>query len=252
MIKKTKYLKPLNNNDIIWRYMNLSKFMDLALNKTLWFSRQDKLKDQFEGEMPIENQIELFNQLKKSNPSNSSFQNFQKSYDEVEKLAELRKFTLVNSWTHKEYESMALWKIYLDNNSNGIAIQSTVGNYKESLKNNDFPIKPVKIDYIDEFEKLPTLNQEIVAGTKMNFYDYEDEFRGVIFGQFKENGRSKKPKYDFGVNVPVDCNILISKIVTSPMASEWFINIIRKVKKDYLDSKEKQIDIYTSSLKEVI
>lgn len=254
MIKPLRYLDEANDEDVIWRYMNLAKFMDMVLTKSLWFVRQDKFADKLEGTIPIENKFKFLEELKKKDPIRSSYERYAQVFREADNIESFKKFTLVNSWTLKKAESMALWKIYLSNSSNGIAIQSTVGKYKESLKKCGFEISPIKINYIDEFAKLTHINQEVIAGTKLNFYNYEDEFRGVIFNQFKINKESedgKTPIYEYGVNVPVDCNVLITRIAISPLAPDWFANIIINVKNDYLDNSE-QIQVKKSRLKERI
>ena len=41
--------QPLDPNTIVWKYLDLSKFVDLLLYKKLFMSRSDKFEDQYEG-----------------------------------------------------------------------------------------------------------------------------------------------------------------------------------------------------------
>ena len=40
---------PEDPDTIVWKYLDLSKFLDLLLSKKLFMSRSDKFEDQYEG-----------------------------------------------------------------------------------------------------------------------------------------------------------------------------------------------------------
>src|SRR5699024_12403473 len=40
---------PTDPNTIVWKYLDLSKFVDLLLTRQLFMSRADKFEDQYEG-----------------------------------------------------------------------------------------------------------------------------------------------------------------------------------------------------------
>jgi hypothetical protein len=40
---------PDDPDTIIWKYLDLSKFLDLLMSKKLFMSRSDKFEDQYEG-----------------------------------------------------------------------------------------------------------------------------------------------------------------------------------------------------------
>lgn len=40
---------PNDPNTIVWKYLDLSKFLDLLLSQQLFMSRSDKFEDQYEG-----------------------------------------------------------------------------------------------------------------------------------------------------------------------------------------------------------
>ena len=40
---------PENSDTIVWKYLDLSKFLDLLISRKLFMSRSDKFEDQYEG-----------------------------------------------------------------------------------------------------------------------------------------------------------------------------------------------------------
>jgi len=156
-------------------------------------------------------------------------------------------FTLINSWTMRENESYALWKIYLGNNEYGVAIKSTVGRLLDSLKNDKYDIKVTEISYnpnryTDTIEKI--------VSTKNNYYDYENELRAVIFDQFKKSRCKKRiPKHDHGTGVKVDLLKLITEVRVSPMAPDYFLNLVKNITKlIQVTHKERDIPVYSSKI----
>jgi len=49
MFKENQKLHIPENDTIIWKYLDLSKFLDLLLSKRMFMARSDKFEDQFEG-----------------------------------------------------------------------------------------------------------------------------------------------------------------------------------------------------------
>jgi hypothetical protein len=40
---------PADPNTVVWKYLDLSKFLDLLMSGKLFMSRSDKFEDQYEG-----------------------------------------------------------------------------------------------------------------------------------------------------------------------------------------------------------
>ncbi|MFH0913981.1 MAG: hypothetical protein V1849_01670, partial [Chloroflexota bacterium] len=113
------FIKPSNSNTKIWRYLNFTKFVSLLDKSALFFTRADKLDDPFEGSCP-EKVIRFWEKK------------FGMKYMD-EFYEHLKKFTLVNCWHISDYESAAMWKMYLKNNE-GIALQSTFNRLTSCFK----------------------------------------------------------------------------------------------------------------------
>lgn len=102
-----------DSNIIVWKYLDLSKFLDLLLYKKLFMSRSDKFEDQYEGTFSEP----TFDEIKKITENNPNFLDFYKSR---------REKIVISSWHINEYESFAMWQIFTQK-SEGLAIQSTLG-----------------------------------------------------------------------------------------------------------------------------
>ena len=111
---------PTDPNTVVWKYLDSSKFLDLLLSQKLFMSRSDKFEDQYEGTFSEP----TFEEIKKLSIDNPDFLKYYKIHRE--KVA-------ISSWHINEYESFAMWQIFTQN-SEGLAIQSTIGRLQEALE----------------------------------------------------------------------------------------------------------------------
>jgi hypothetical protein len=108
----------VDSNTIVWKYLDLSKFVDLLLNRKLFMSRSDKFEDQYEGTFSEP----TFEEIRKLSIDNPDFLDYYKTR---------RKNVVISSWHINEYESFAMWQIFTQK-SEGLAIQSTLGRLQKS------------------------------------------------------------------------------------------------------------------------
>ncbi len=106
-----------SDETIIWKYLDLSKFLDMLLSKQLFMSRSDKFEDQYEGTFSEP----TFEEIRKISADNPRFLDFYKSH---------REKVTISSWHINEYESFAMWQIFTQN-TEGLAIQTTIGRLKK-------------------------------------------------------------------------------------------------------------------------
>jgi hypothetical protein len=120
MITEHPSFKHPTNPDIkIWRYMDLSKFLFLVVDHSLYFSAADRLGDPFEGST-TKPQYEFREYLlanRDTDPSLASWRGItEKSLREMfDKQAEWNRkwhsFCYINSWHMNEHESAAMWRL---------------------------------------------------------------------------------------------------------------------------------------------
>jgi hypothetical protein len=171
IIKHDGYNPPENVNAKIWRFMDLSKCIYMLTSNNLFFSRADKLGDDFEGSWPNKS-IEDRNKLV-TKEKTESFSDFAKN---------LCKYAAITCWHVNEYESAAMWDLYLKTGE-GIAIQSTYQRLYNCLHNSAEAIRLGLVRYID-YDKDGFLNAGNMVEAfihKRKSYSHENELRAAIF-----------------------------------------------------------------------
>ncbi|MCD0466618.1 hypothetical protein [Flavobacterium sp. ENC] len=199
---------PEDPDTIVWKYLDLSKFLDLLLSKKLFMSRSDKFEDQYEGTFSEP----TFEEIKKLAVDNPDFLNYYKTHRE--KVA-------ISSWHINEYESFAMWQIFTQN-SEGLAIQSTIGRIQSALKpENNFDQYIGEVNYIDyKKEYIPFDDLFFPFLFKRKSFQYEREVR-IITDTSKSN-----LKLNDGLKIHVDINQLIEKIYIHPKSENWYKKLV--------------------------
>jgi hypothetical protein len=199
---------PQDPDTIVWKYLDLSKFLDLLLSQKLFMSRSDKFEDQYEGTFSEP----TFEEIKKLSTNNPDFLNYYKTH---------REKVSISSWHINEYESFAMWQIFTQN-SEGLAIQSTVKRLQEALA----PEKNYKqyigeVNYIDyKKEYIPFDDLFFPFLFKRKSFQYEREVR--IITDVADNNI----KLNDGLKINVDISQLIEKIYIHPKSENWYKNLV--------------------------
>ena len=199
---------PEDPNTVVWKYLDLSKFLDLLMSEKLFMSRSDKFEDQYEGTFSEP----TFEEIKKLSIDNPDFLNYYKTHRE--KVA-------ISSWHINEYESFAMWQIFTQN-SEGLAIQSTIGRLQESLvPETNFNQYIGEVNYIDyKKEHIPFDDMFFPFLFKRKSFQYEGEVRIIT-----DIGKSDI-KINEGLKINVDINQLIEKIYIHPKSENWYKNLV--------------------------
>lgn len=199
---------PEDPDTIVWKYLDLSKFLDLLISKKLFMSRSDKFEDQYEGTFSEP----TFEEIKKLAINNPEFLNYYKTHRE--KVA-------ISSWHINEYESFAMWQIFTQN-SEGLAIQSTIGRLQKALE----PEKNLKqfigqVNYIDyKKEYIPFDDLFFPFLFKRKSFQYEREVRII------SDTSDTKITINDGIKINVDISQLIDKIYIHPKSENWYKNLV--------------------------
>lgn len=239
--KHAVFHAPANENVKIWRYMDSSKFMRLIDKHALFFIRVDQLDDKFEGSYSKY----MFDPAFEENATpeqKKQLENQRTHYIAYNKT--LRKMTFVNCWHMNEFESAAMWKLYLKS-TDGVAIQSTYRRLADCFNGYDETsvfIGTVSYkDYQKEAVPLstpenPYINMFYPFLHKRKSFAYEQELRAVItynpsiIGKTYEDIPSPKVKAEystFGLNVPIDLDVLVEQVFVSPTAEKWFEDLVK-------------------------
>jgi hypothetical protein len=193
---------------VVWKYLDLSKFLDLLMSQKLFMSRSDKFEDQYEGTFSEP----TYEEIKKIAENNPEFLQNYKSHRE--KVA-------ISSWHINEYESFAMWQIFTKN-SEGLAIQSTIGRLQNAvIPEKKFEQYIGEVNYIDyKKEHIPFDDVFFPFLFKRKSFQYEREVR-IISDVTQSN-----IKLNDGLKINVDINQLIEKIYIHPKSENWYKNLV--------------------------
>ncbi|WP_264619465.1 DUF2971 domain-containing protein [Flavobacterium sp. 7A] len=222
---------PSDNDTIVWKYLDLSKFLELLLSKKLFMSRSDKFEDQYEGTFSEP----TYEEIKRLSIDKPNFLKYYKKHRE--KVA-------ISSWHINEYESFAMWQIFTQN-SEGLAIQSTIGRLQECLtEEKNFTQHIGEVNYIDyKKEYIPFDDMFFPFLFKRKSFQYEREVR--ILTDVTGNNL----KLNDGLKINVDINQLIEKIYIHPKSENWYKNlVIQLVEELGFDFKIEKSDLESNIL----
>ena len=199
---------PENPDTVVWKYLDLSKFLDILLSGKMFMSRSDKFEDQYEGTFSEP----TFEEIKKISENNSKFLDYYKSH---------RENVVISSWHTNEYESFAMWQIFTKNNE-GLAIQSTIGRLKEALRpERHFEQYIGEVNYIDyKKEYIPFDDAFFPFLFKRKSFQYEREIRVI------SDVTNHQITINDGLKIHVDINTLIEKIYIHPKSENWYKKLV--------------------------
>jgi len=220
----------------VWRYLDISKLIDLLSRKSIFLSRLDLHGDQHEGTITKLNLIERKIQFKTLGLS--------KTYPSMEEVAKkANKTTFINCWYLDNHESEAMWKIYCPDNK-GVAIQTT---YRKLIKsiNYDDSLYIGQITYVDyENEYFPSGNSFYPVMHKRKAFQYEKEVRIVKSESLKYHSiHSEEPPA--GIYCPFNIEEFIENIYVNPYSQSWYFEVI----KDLIEKYNYKININWSTMK---
>ena len=238
-VSNEKWFPPLfekpDPSDVLWRYMDLGKFISILCTEKLYFAPLCGMDDPFEGAKgTIDNKFEwdefykeeLGLIVEKEFGAEATLNDEQEKQflDWLHEAGEIdRKSVCVSCWHRNDLESEAMWKLYSMNVTNAIAIRTTAQNLYEGLYENPY-VDIGKIQYDDYQNKILGVNG--AYWHKRKSFEYEQEVRAVI-------RNSEYDEYPGGMQVDVDLEKLIQAIYISPYAPKWFEDVVCDVVKRY-------------------
>lgn len=224
---------PSSPTATIWRYMDLAKFLSLLDKRALFFVRVDKLasQDPFEGFYTnvnvLADNIQFSDKTEEwRNKRNRFMQELAKAEREV---------TFASSWHTQEHESAAMWNLYIRSNE-GIAVESSYDRLVAALQDyGDFEVFIGMMKYIDyQHEIIPLGNTLSPFMYKRKSFEHEKELRALIWTpqdgkNFIGNPAINKFRDHVGLYVPVNLEVLISRVFVSPTAPQWMLELLESV-----------------------
>jgi len=231
------FIDPEKPYELLWRYMDWPRFFVLLKTKRLFFSSGEVLHsyDPFEGSLP-KRELDIY--LSKM------------PLDSVQRGQQhLRKEISASCWHYNDTESIAMWKLYAPT-GNGIAIQTTIPEFKRAFERTSEDVYAGKVIYInydtdtfyqDEPEGYSFLNGFVAFIHKRQQFEHEREYRAIVSKPI-EAGQSRP-----GIEIEVDLSLLVKRVVVAPKTLSWMEQAVQSVLDELLPNvrAEKSIDDLT-------
>lgn len=237
---------PLEQNAILWRYLDLEKFKALLENKALFFCRADKFIDPFEGSLP---KIEAEYSIKEQRRNADLFEREFVEEQALKNISGLKRFhqklkrgTIINCWHINNNESNAMWQLYLKDNE-GVAIQTTKEKLYKVIESVPEKIGLSKARYLN-YETGRWYHAIDYPQRGYNFYiplvhkrveyQHENEFRlihDIEDAVDSEDYWEQQPNYK-GKFISVDILQLIEKVYLPPTVDSKAALKIEQISKD--------------------
>jgi hypothetical protein len=265
---------------VVWRYMDIPKYLDILMKKALWFTRAIELRklDLFEGEitphdttrlkrvLSVNNKEELrktFIELGEANTAqlieqltSYSMEWFQLLFITRSNLIEHElRTTAISCWHANKRESDAMWSLYAQKNA-GIAIRTTVANLLKVFGGSSRTVAIGKVNY-DSQDSLSAVRRVSLSSLfiKRHAFVHENEIRliadlldGYESPEWTEANRiySVDPSRTVPPGVYVNCEIidLMEEVIASPLMPNYIYETLRDLTKMIIP----EIDLKKSNL----
>ena len=207
----------LKENEKVWRYISMAKFINLITTRSLYFSRLDLLEDPFEGSYPLINSNLIYST------------DTEKNQKRLNENIIIRKSIYINCWRYGDYESEAMWKLYCPNND-GIAIQTTYKKLVDSI--NHKSVFMGAITYLNyESESFQKGNILYPPMHKRKAFEHENEVRIIKVDTRYWNEKSRvslEPPLE-GLVEKWDLMKHCDALYVNPYASKWYYDTVKNL-----------------------
>jgi hypothetical protein len=257
----------------IWRYLDFAKFVALLDTAELYLARADTFVDPFEMAVPRLDvpaaraaalaAISASPEARDGVLAYLSHHGF-RSAEELGRLPDellarellrLNNHALyVSCWHINDEESAAMWAVYLGGRE-GVALQSTVGALRAELDtgSGDTPVYVGAVTYLDyERQSWGPYRPFNPVMHKRRSFVHEHELRAVVvrptwaeladYAAYPE----RLPR-TAGVGIPVNLDRLIDRVVCSPRAPDWYVDLAASLLRRFgCDRTPVESDLYRS------
>ncbi|SJN51604.1 hypothetical protein FM120_31505 [Sphingobacterium faecium PCAi_F2.5] len=205
-----------DDDTIVWKYMDLFKFLDLISTKKLFMLKNTEFIDKRDGK--DNNTIDSYKE--NSNPQLHRF--LEKNYESnIDLNDRVRGITFVNCWHINEYESSVMWDSY-SNSNGGIAIRTTIGRIKKSITD-EREVFISKVNYSNLPPRIGNIFFPIIQ--KSVIYRDERELR-LFHSDLPNLHNGVKEKF---IKIDVNVDELIDEVYFHPLTPEWVVQSLNNI-----------------------
>jgi hypothetical protein len=227
------FQRPDSPDQVIWRYMDFTKFVSMVDHRALFLARIDLLGDPFEGATPRANVL-LRTALAATHDLPAD------TYEALGAFLKWsRKWTFVNCWHMNDTESAAMWRLY-SKSEEAIAIKSTFGLLDKCIGDRCHIGQVKYLDYDADADLIEGWDALSPFVHKRKSFEHEKELRVLLQTLPKMKRSDGLPAHDLkataqqtGCWVETDLAELIVKVFTAPQAEPWFRDLVESVCRKY-------------------
>ncbi len=244
MLLALKNLTLPPDDQAVWNYMDLQKFLNLIRTGSLFFCRVDKLSDRSEGRVPEATIARWRERIRAGFYTPGGHELTEADLDfYLNDLNRLRKSFLVDCWHESDHESPAMWKMYAENRY-GLAIRSTIGRLKTAFAPLDEEVAIGQVNYIEpDYSQLDIQYTYWPVYNKLKYYSYEQEVRITI----RDRQWGTPHQRPVGCMVGIGLQQLIQGVYVSPSSTPELQEIISL----YLERYGYSIPVERSSIEDL-
>ena len=217
----------LDEDQKVWRYMDLAKFVSMLEQKALWLARADTFRHRHEGRFPNEMRkfIEkAYEGLKAKDDSRV------KDADDFQDY--LLKNTFISCWHGNLDENMVMWEIY-GKDCRAVAVQTTIREMKRSIDTSgttghSLLLKSVIYEKAEDVSGV--IPYEECFFRKRPHFSFEKEVR-ISLDTYAPASPSKNGPY--GHRLPVNIHELIACVLVHPDSPQWFVDVVNSLATKY-------------------
>ena len=219
-------------NTTLWRYMSLSKLLQMLQSRTIWFSRVDQLiqADPYEGSLPFgliadetgrplerDAEIERKHQMAPGSMARSR-QLFRETFKSQ------RSKTFVSCWHSGSSDNDAMWRLYGAEKDGSVCVKSTMAALAPQIPK---WVSFGRVKYVSYDERWPdAANSYVPFFRKRTCFEHEREVR-MLFNSSLDDIPANLPRENKGHAVPFDPELAFSTIFISPTAPPWFEDVVQ-------------------------
>lgn len=236
----------ITEDTVLWRYMNMTKLVDLLSTSQLAMPLAAMMEDPYEGDVGLANAAVRWQEQKKLGAPSHWLAADQ---DQQRYTAErLRNATYITCWNALDVESAAMWKIYGE--TGGIAIRTTWSNLRDSLSTQN-TLYGGKVTYLDyEKDPLPTTTYTDDYFYKRASFSFEHEVRIISHAPDCRDfllGKTRKITWPRVDKIDVNLTQLVESVYIDPNLAGWVRDaVIALINRFGHNWEVKQSSLYTS------
>jgi len=197
--------------ETLWRYLDLSKFEDLLVTSTLYFSRPDRFKDPFEGRFTHGNDTgpsesdRIFRQLYR----------FQGDHKELSSYHDTHRMVVfISCWHRNTHDTLKMWNAYTEA-SDSVVVSTTVGALRAHLP---ATIMQHGVTYKPIEKPRTEFSHNSLFFYKPSDYSFEREYR-LLRSPAEDESFIPDRDTDMFRRIPIPLSKVIHRVIVHPAAS---------------------------------